>query len=203
MVKSRNRRSMALKVGITALLFAALVLGGYFWNKNHKTNQNERTDSQTQTTEKPKDDQNTQQNQVTNNDNYLVIKEWGVKVKLPDEFIGKVTYLLGDPAIDPDGNRIQAVTIYVTKTSLDGTVCGTQETNLGSSIDSGAQYIRSELVKPFNSNRYKWTFKVDILKDSTYAYHLNYLTPDCLGGGDNATRIEALQKSLVSLEKAN
>lgn len=190
-------------VGILIIIFvvAAVGAGGwYVWNKN-KDNEsvNKNNDATAQTNTSNQDNKPRVQTDPSEGGKYLVINEWGVRVALPDNLKGAVTYSLGEAMADPDGNQLQGAKILIAKSTLTSNVCATTSTSLGDAIESGAQYIRSETSKPFNASRYRWTFKENILTNGGYAYHLNYVTPDCAGGGSNASKIEGLQSALVQL----
>jgi hypothetical protein len=133
---------------------------------------------------------------------YLFIKEWNMRGALPAALHGKVTYSLGEPTLDPDGNRLQATKIFVLAESLPGSVCAATNTAIGSAIDSAAQYIRSEKGKPFNTQRYKQTFKENVGTDNQYNYHLNYVTPPCLESASNAEIVQSLQAALATFQEA-
>lgn len=173
------------------LIILALLAGGagvaiFSWDKNQD---NQANSSQTN-----------KQSDPSEGGKYLVIEEWDVRVALPKDFEKSVTYSLGDPTVDPDGNRLQAAKIYVLKSVFKETSCPAQSIKIGSVIDSGAQYIRSENERSFNAARYRQTFKEKILSDEKYSYHLNYITPDCIGAFGTA-EIEVLQNNLETLRK--
>lgn len=132
---------------------------------------------------------------------YLSIKEWNVQVMLPVNVHDKLTYSLDPITADPDGNNIQAVKILLSKSYLADNKCATKSTDIGDVIETGAQYIRSELSKPFNTARYRWTFKESIYRDSQYAYHLNFVTPDCINSADSK-KIEEIQTALSHMTTA-
>lgn len=133
---------------------------------------------------------------------YLVIDEWGTRLALPESMRGKITYSMGESFLDSDGNNIQGLDILLaTEFLTDDNFCETKNTAIGAAIDSGAQYIRSEKAKPFDSKRYKGNFKENIFSDTQYNYHLNHVTPDCVGGEENAGNIQDLQQVLTHLGK--
>lgn len=134
---------------------------------------------------------------------YLYIKEWGVRTALPSDLTSAVTYSLSEPQPDTDGNSLQTAKIMVVRSKFSDHTCATNLNSIGEMVESGAQYIRSQNSKPFDARRYRWTFKENVLKDVGYTYHLNYVTPDCLGGGQNAALIEELQAALQNLKPAN
>jgi len=139
----------------------------------------------------------------TENGKYLVINEWDVRVALPTDFQGKTTYQVTPDETDPDsGLLLGGVNILVSSDMFTDNVCAKTDTNLGSSIESGAEYIRSDNSKPFNAARYKYSFKANILSNSTYSYHLDSVIPDCLGGAANAAKMQELQTALSGLVKA-
>lgn len=138
------------------------------------------------------------QNNVAQNPTYLVIKEWGIKVQLPNILKDHISYKLNDAVTDSDGNILQNATILIAANSLSSSQC-TPFSNEMTFIDTGAQYIRSEREKPFNESRYRWTFQKNIFSDSAYNYHLNYLTPPCLKDSD-ILLVESLQKALFNPE---
>lgn len=211
--KSSNSSGFAHVAGVLAIVVLVAVVGTGVYVYNHGKAKRQDTAanqaSGTNTSPAPKDEAslNTQQNQdsapsdPTEGGKYLVITEWGVRVTLPSDLKGAVTYSLGAVTPDPDGNQIQVAKVLVASTAFTENACATTTTSLGTAIESGAQYIRSETSKPFNAARYRWTFKENILTNGNYAYHLNYVTPDCAGGGTNASKIEELQSALIQLQK--
>lgn len=133
------------------------------------------------------------------NPTHLTITEWDVRASVPAGLEGKVSYQLTDRQADADNNLLQGVHILVLASEFPSNECTLVDTPQGKMIDSGAIYIQSESSKPFNGSRYRWTFKESILKTTSYNYHLDYLTPDCIGAGTD--KIEALQSALSNLQQ--
>ena len=199
-------RSLGFSPIITIVILVVTVAGFGGWYVWHKSSGNTATEQTTNTETSEKTPATaTQQNQTSPPANpseeskYLVIEEWGVRVALPEGMDGVVTYKMGEVVSDPDGNQIQAAKIMLATSALPGNECGTFSTSVGQASESGAQYIRSESSKPFNAARYKWTFKENILKTNSYNYHLNYVTPDCIGSA--VDKVEALQAALINLRQ--
>jgi prepilin-type N-terminal cleavage/methylation domain-containing protein len=193
-----------IEVLIVIVVVAVLAAAGFFfWQKTKKNNTAKQSTTSSQS---DKQDSNKSTTQEANTDpteggKYLYIKEWGVRVALPADLQGKVSYQLGDKTSDPDGNLIQAAKILVMSNSDADNSCAVVTTSAGTFIEAGAQYIQSEDGKTFNASRYKWTFREGILKDGSHDYHLNYVTPDC-ASSTAVTEIEQLQPALESLQKA-
>lgn len=201
MKRMRTDGFSAVGIVVIIAVVAAVGLGGwYVWNKNKSDESKNNSTSQSSSTT-PNNGKTKKQSDPSEDGKYLVITEWGVRVALPADLKGAVTYSLGETMADPDGNQLQAAKILIANSSLTENACATSTTSLGAAVESGAQYIRSEISKPFNASRYRWTFKENILTNGANAYHLNYVTPDCIGGGTNATKVETLQNSLVQLTK--
>ncbi len=197
----------AIEVLVAILVIVVLAASAWFiWHK-HTTTSAKKTNAVAQSnTGHP-----AQPNDPSERGKYLVIKEWGVRVALPNEFQGKTTYVLGDTSVDEDNNQLQNAKIFVGistmgESTLDENVCAVvHNAAIGDVIDTGAQYIRSESSKPFDATRYKFTFKENVLSSNPYNYHLNYLTPDCVAaaGANNIAKIEGLQSALLHLVKVN
>jgi hypothetical protein len=186
---------------VAILVIATICLGGrHVWHKNSKTESAQKPSSITAQTSKTK---SIPQVDPTDGGKYLFIKEWDVRTNLPQTLQGKITYTISE-ALDPDTNLpLQAAKIFIKSETLAANGCATTETSAGTGTDSGAQYIRSDNSKPFNAARYRWTFKKNILTVAAYSFHLNYVTPDCIGSGPNTATIESLQTALFNLEKYN
>lgn len=166
----------------------------YIWGKDSNSDS---TTSQTQ------NKQINQSQDPSESGKYLYIKEWGVRAVLPQELRKRVAYKILI-ASDPDTNLpIESADIFISSDVLAPNICATTTTAVGKSVDSDSQYIRSNNTKPFNTSRYRGVLKDNILKDSAYSYHLNYITPDCIGGEPNATIIRSLQTALTQLIKVN
>lgn len=202
--RARSLSSPPIPVVIMIFVIAIIGFGGwYVWHKNSEN------DTTRQTTDTETSESNpataTQQSQTSppadspEENAYLVIKEWNVKIVLPEDMRGVVTYKMGELHADPDGNQIQAAKIMLATSVLPGNECGTFSTSVGEASETGAQYIRSESTKPFDAERYRWTFKENILKTSGYNYHLNYVTPACIGTA--VDKIETLQDALITLHQ--
>jgi hypothetical protein len=201
-VRTDRRAQGFTAVGILlsiAVIAAVGLVGWYVWSKNGYGQNNANSESVPQSQQLSPAPGSSPSSQ-TQAQKYLVIQEWGVRVALPMNSSATVTYSLGPVTADPDGNNIQAARILVTKASLSGVTCATTNTSAGTAFDTGAQYIRSEKTKPFNASRYRFTFKANILTDDQYAYHLNYVTPDCVSSA-NTKKMEELQASLAQLTK--
>lgn len=189
----------AVEVVIALFIVAVLAVGGRFiWHRTHEPKPSSGSNNTTQqkgTTGK------SQASDPTEGGKYLVITEWGVRVALPDELRGKIAYSIQD-ATDPDtGSPLQGADTFVAADVLPSSICTVVSSSVGDSIKAGAIYIRSDTSKPFNASRYRGHFQENILSDGGHAYHLNYVTPDCAGGGANATKIEELQAALALLQK--
>jgi hypothetical protein len=192
---------------ILIVAIAILVLGGvglagwYTWSK-HQGETEKLSDKSVSKT--PQKDAQTK-SQATQADpseggKFFVIKEWGVRFALQSDLQGKITYLLGEALTDPDGDQLQAAKVLIKSDPSAGNDCTIVKTVQGDFIESGAQLLRSEKDKPFNTQRYRWTFKDNILKDDRYSYHLNYVTPDCVAPS-TAGQIEELQLAAERLLK--
>jgi hypothetical protein len=129
---------------------------------------------------------------------YLVIWEWGVRVEVPEGLRGKVTYSLGDAILDPDGTKLQAAEMLVA-TDAPGD-CASVDTPAGSSINAATQILRVENAKPFDTKRYKGTFKVSVLSDDSHVYHLSYVPTGC-STTEVQKQIDKLQIALEKLKK--
>lgn len=204
---STKLRSLGFSTIATIIVvLVATVVGLSGWYVWHKSNGNDTTE-QTTNTETPKKAPATtaQQNQTnppadpSEETRYLVIKEWNVRVALPEGMDGVVTYRMTGITPDPDGNQLQGAIIMLATSVLPENECGTSSTPIGEASEIGAQYLRSESSKPFNAERYRWTFKENILKTDGYNYHLNYVTPDCIGS--TVDKVEALQNALINLRQ--
>jgi len=189
-------------VEVLIVIFVVVVLAGagYFaWQKTKKddttkkSTTNSQSDKQTSSKSSAKEAAD-----PTEDGKYLYIKEWDVRVALPTDLEGKVSYQLGDKTADPDGNMLQAAKILLVSSAADND-CAVVTTPKGAFIDTGSQYIQSEAEKAFNAARYKWTFKENILKDGLYDYHLNYVTPDCASSAATV-EIKQLQSVLEKLQ---
>lgn len=200
-------RSLGFSPIITVIVILVVAVTGFGgWYVWHKNSGNDAT-KQTTNTETSKDTPaaTTQQNQASpstdppKGSEYLIIKEWNVKVALPEGMDGVVTYKMGEVTSDPDGNQIQAAKIMLANSVLPGNECATFSTSVGEASETGAQYIRSESAKPFDAARYRWTFKEGILKTDMYNYHLNYVTSGCIGS--TVDKVEALQIALANLRQ--
>lgn len=200
--KLHSQGFSTIGVIVLALAVAAISLAGWHIRRvNEQHNANKRSANTPSQTAVHKDDK--KQVGPSENGKYLVIKEWGVKAELPEKLRGSISYKV-QTATDPETNLpLQMASIYISAASLDSTVCAITETNVGASVQAGANYLRSDIAKSFNAARYKGDFQENILTDSAFAYHLNSITPDCLGGGANAMKIEELQHTLVQLVKVD
>lgn len=189
----------AIELVIALLVVAALSLGGFFiWQKT-KSEPSKNSHSKTsQSEEKPAENSDTKD--PTEAGEYLVVKEWSVRFPLPEDLKGEVAYSLSDPVVDPDGNTIQQAKILLKNNPSAGNDCDLVQNAQGDFVDTAAQILRVERGKPFNTQRYRWTFEENVLSDDKYVYHLNYVTPEC-AGSTTATQIEELQQALVRLEK--
>lgn len=198
-IKKRDRGfTIPLVVAVLAIVLISCGASFVWYNHSAETAKN----NTTETSSRPL--QNNQSNTVkdlSEAGKYLYINEWGVRVALPNEFQDKVTYTLTKET-DPDsGLPMETAHIYISSNLLTPNVCATTNSTVGQAINSGAQYIRSDNSKPFNSARYRGTFKASILQNTNYSFHLGYVTPDCAGGGSNTTKIEGLQDDLLHLEE--
>jgi hypothetical protein len=199
-------RSLKFSAVVTIIVMLIVaVVGGvwYVWHKNGGNDAIEQT-ADTETSKKAPAE-TTQQNQTnppadpSEESKYLTIKEWGVRVALPEGMDGAVIYRMGETFSDPDGNQIQAAKIMMTTSALPENECSTFSTSDGEASETGAQYIRSESAKQFDAERYRWTFKENILRTNGYNYHLNYVTPDCIGAA--VDKVEVLQAALINLRQ--
>ena len=204
-VKSSDKGFSVIEAIIIVVVLAILVSGGwYFWQKTRKTEptaQSSKTTSQTSGSHQSAS-QEQQPTDPSEGGKYLVIKEWGVRVALPQDMQGKLSYKI-NRVTDPDsGLPLEAADLYVLASAFGPNDCAQATTDIGSSIYVTAFYIRSDTSKSFNASRYhNDTFKENILVGGQYAYHLDYITPDCLGGGTFQAKIEALQAALVNLRR--
>ncbi len=182
---------------IILLVISAISVGGWYVAHNRQTGTHKASNTTTEhKTTQPT--QNTKPSDPSEGGKYLVIKEWGVRSALPEGLWGKVAYKI-QTATDPDTDLLlQAATIFISSSSLKPNLCAIDTTNIGPSVLTGIQYIRSSQSKPFNANRYRGNFKENVLTASGYAYHLNYITPDCVGEA-NIPTIESLQTALIQL----
>lgn len=196
----------AVVIFILVAVIAVLGITGWFvWQKNNtkasnitKPNTTSQANSTRATTQQK---QNDAQADPTQGGKYLVISEWGTRVALPTAFQGKVAYKISQ-AQDPDtGLPLQGADIYVASSVFSANSCATTDTAVGRSVTVVTTYLRTDASQPFNSSRYKGTMKVNILQDSKYNYHLNYVVPDCLGGGTNEQLVQQLQDGLTHLQK--
>jgi hypothetical protein len=174
------------------LITLALLSGGTYvvvhaWRKAAKPANNSTT---TQSLPSPTD--------RSEHSTYLVITQWHVRVKLPTDLVGKVTYKMGEGATDQNGNVVQAANILVAVNTSDGNQCAVVIAPIGMVIDSGALLLRSQKDKPFDTTRYRWTFQPNILSDDSYNYHLNFVTPEC-AGTTNVKQIKELQTAAAKL----
>ncbi len=194
-----SKRTRNGQIGFTAVeavvvlcVIAVLSIGGwYVWHNNQKSSSNGNSITQQNDTQDAAESEKT--TDPSEGGKYLVIKEWGVKVLLPQDLQGKVSYTL-DEALDTDsGLQIQAVKIRILASLFEPGVCGEDPT-----INSGSQYVRSDNSKPFNASRYKGTTKASILSVGSYDFHLNYTTPDC---ADDGHTIQSLESALIELKK--
>ena len=202
MAKQQPKGFSTVAILVVLVVAAAGASGLYVWHKNKKAG----TASNVANSSNQSSNSGTKKDQAADpseGGKYLVVKEWGVRVALSDKFQNNVGYKLSAITTDTTGNRIQGATLYIKGDLLssDSVCAATSDTSIGEAINTGAQYIRSESSEPFDATRYKGSFKENILKDSTYAYHLNYIAPDCAGGGANSTTIEALQNDFLTLSK--
>lgn len=182
---------------VTILVITGIGLAGYYvWHKNHQQDDKQTTSkSESQSTQKSGDQR--QASDPTEGGRYLVIKEWGVRFPLPQDLQERITYQLSEELTDEDGNHLQGAKIFISNPGPD-TVCTLEPGT--TSINSGAQLIRSEKDKPFDASRYKWTFKENVASDNKYNYHVNYLTPDCASDKPGSETAE-LQLALEKLSK--
>lgn len=197
-----HSRGFSPAVVVTVVLAIAVVgFGGwYMWHQSSESNAAKRASTEApeaSATTTPQSQNSPTDSPEENKD--LIIKEWNIKVTLPEGMSGAVTYTMSSVISDPDGNQIQAAKIMLATSLLPGNKCGTTSTSVGEAAESGALYIRSESGKPFDAQRYKWTFREDILKTDEYNYHLNYVTPECIGSAVN--KIDTLQTALVNLRQ--
>jgi|GEM_PF-3099143 len=183
------------KLTVLLVLIALAIVGFTSWYVWHaKTNADKTLGSANKITSsvtvaKPKKSTNLATKPVDETDGgrYLYIKEWNVRVALPKELYGKVTYDQIATATDPDtGLPLESTKIYIAKTALDSTIsdCAVTPTSLGDSVASGAQYIRSDSSQPFNTSRYKGSLHAHILTAGQYSFHVNSIQPDCYGGSN-------------------
>lgn len=205
MIRQTSTRQNGHILLVTILALVVAVAGFFTWQyvqtKNNKNKETSQPSAQTESTSQDEPSLEPKVSDPSKGGKYLVIEEWGVHSALPVGLEGKVTYALGEPHLDPDKNQIQAAKIFVATSALPGNVCAATSTDIGSAIDSAAQYIRSEKDKPFDAERYRHTFKENVVADNQYHYHLNYVVPPCLENAANAELIKALQTSLVTLQK--
>ena len=168
----------------------------YVWQKNHRDTPKKPSSSNSASTD---DSQNNQQSDPSEGGKYLYLEEWNLRAALPSDLQSKVTYSLGSKVTDPDGNQIQAAKVLLKNDLSADNECATTTINETDFIDSAAQLLQVEKGKPFDTDRYKGTFKANLLTDTAHTYHLNYITPDC--ASPSATRqIEELQSALAHLE---
>lgn len=204
MSKTQSQKGFGA-VGTVAVVLVVAVLafaGWYVWQKNNKkddtsksngqTSQNQNGDTKKPDEQKPAD--------PSEGGKYFVIAEWGVRFQLPEALKGNVTYSLGDPITDPDNNQIQAAKLQLKNDPAAGNECALVQKPQGEFFDTAAQFLRVEKSKPFNTQRYKGTFKADLLGDATNVFHLNYITPDC-AGPSAAMQIEQMQTAALQLQK--
>ena len=189
-------------VGTVAIVLVLAILafaGWYVWQKNNKKDAS-KPNGQTARNETKKPDEQ-KPTDPSEGGKYLVITEWGVRFPLPEVLKGNVTYSLSDPVTDPDNNQIQAAKLLLKNDPAAGNECALVQKPQGEFFDTAAQFLRVEKSKPFNTQRYKGTFKADLLTDTTNVFHLDYITPDC--ASPSATiQIEQLQTSALQLQKA-
>jgi len=212
--ESNDKGFSAVDVVVVLVVLIAIGLGGFaVWHSNHKTKsktvanskaaQSASSNQKAKTT--PPSNTVPVKTDPSDNGKYLVISEWNKRVLLPTHLQGKTAYKINaDTTTDPDsGLPLQAADIYIASSALEPTACSIISTSVGDSVDTAAEYIKSNNSKPFNAARYKWTFKESILVDGQDSYHLDYVTPDCVGGGANAATIEELQAALPKLSNIN
>lgn len=182
-----------IKIVAAGLLFAGVVTGAWLWlGKDNRGSNSEKQASST--------NQQTAKNRNTAETDYLEIREWKIGVSLPPELWGKVAYQLDEPVTDPDGNKLQAAKLLLKNDPAAKNECVVIEVLGGLFIDTATQILRAESDKPFDSDRYKGTFRKNILEESNYVYHLNYVIPDC-ADPDSVTKIKQLQNTMERLEK--
>jgi hypothetical protein len=194
-----TQKSSVIKSALVAVSVAAVGLIGWFvWQGNHKIEPQADVTHQQVQGEKQKQEGG-DSSDLTEDGKYLVIKEWNVRSILPVELQAQVTYSLGEITPDPDGNQIQAAKILLKHDLAAGDDCASVETSEGSFFEAGAQLLRAEKDKPFDTKRYRWTFKANLMSDDRHTYHLSYVTPSCVGDA-TASRIERLQTALEHLQ---
>lgn len=202
-MKKRNESSgfTLISVVIGLLVICAVsATGWYIFDRNQKNNP---TASGTKVVNqnKTKAPQTVESKDPSDNGKYLVIKEWGVRFEVPPELLGNVLAYEIQSVTDPDTNLpLEGLNLYISSSALPANVCATSMTSLGSSVKSGIILLRSDTSASFNAARYKGTMKDNVLTDNGHAYHLNYITPDCVGD-TNVPKIEALQRASVQLSK--
>ncbi len=166
-------------LALIVLLLVAAGIGGWYWHnhlRSSKSTQPYASTNKQQTSALPKND-------PSEDGKYLVIKEWGVKFLVSSDLSGKLTYTMSQTVLDPQGNHIQQVKVFILSDNDPDNQCATTQIAQRYYIDSALQILRTEKLKPLDVARYRGTFKENIFRDSTYAYHLNYITPDCAGAG--------------------
>lgn len=200
MSKTQSQRGFgAIGVVVIILVIAVVAFAGwYVWNKNKKDD-TKPTGQTAQNQNPPKPDEQKPAD-PSEGGKYLVISEWGVRFPLSDSLKGEVTYSLGDPVTDPDNNQIQAAKLLLKNDPVAGNECAVTQKPQGEFIDAAIQLLRVEKSKPFDTQRYKGTFKADVLADATNVFHVNYITPDC-AGTPAVVKIEQMRASTTQLQK--
>ncbi len=199
----------AVGVLLVIVVTGVIGLGGwYMWQMNTDTN-NTSTLKPVDSTTKPQNNHQSETKKsldATEGGKFLVIDEWKVRTQLPEDLQGKVTYIHneGGDSVDPETNLpIESADIYIKTDVLTAGDCAVININSQSYTTTVIQYIRSDTSKPFNSTRYerKGIIKPNLLNDTTHAYHLNYITPDCMGSEADIQKLHRLHNSLLQLEK--